>query len=92
MEGQAEDACLGIPPLADEATIRKTYKRLALELHPDKVPESDCNAATERFQELGAALSACIARLALKNSGELTSLDDWELDPEAEGQNNFCEF
>jgi len=38
---------LGLARTADEALIRKTYRRLALETHPDKNPEGE-----ERFKKI----------------------------------------
>ena len=43
-------AALGVPKNADAATIRSTYKRLALKYHPDKVVDEGKKAeATEKF-------------------------------------------
>jgi molecular chaperone DnaJ len=43
---------LGVPKDADQADIKKAYKSLAREFHPDRNPEA---AATERFKEVTAA-------------------------------------
>ncbi|MCB9763150.1 MAG: DnaJ domain-containing protein [Alphaproteobacteria bacterium] len=45
---------LGVPKDADQATIRKTFKKLARELHPDRNPEPE---AEQRFKEVSAAYS-----------------------------------
>ena len=50
---------LGVPHDAELDVVKRAYRRLALELHPDKraadVPEADANA---RFQELVDAVAA----------------------------------
>jgi len=45
---------LGVPPTADDKTIRKAYLRLSLKEHPDKHPE-DPETAKARFVEIGQA-------------------------------------
>lgn len=45
-------ATLGVPRDADDATIKKAYRRLARELHPDVNPDP---AAQERFKEVTSA-------------------------------------
>ncbi|HEY5294740.1 MAG TPA: DnaJ domain-containing protein, partial [Gaiellaceae bacterium] len=40
---------LGVPRDADEATIKKSFRRLARQLHPDVSAEPD---AAERFREV----------------------------------------
>jgi molecular chaperone DnaJ len=44
---------LGLPPDADEGQIRKAYRRLAREHHPDVNPDDP--SAAERFKEISAA-------------------------------------
>ena len=46
-------ATLGVPRGADEAAIKKAYRKLAKELHPDK--NKDNPKATERFSQVAQA-------------------------------------
>ena len=48
---------LGVPTSANAAEIKTAYKKLALKIHPDKVDESEREAATEKFKELSEAYS-----------------------------------
>ena len=45
-------ATLGVPKNADAAAIKKAYRKLARELHPDQNPDA---AAEDRFKEVGEA-------------------------------------
>ena len=47
---------LGVKPTANESELKKAYRRLAKEMHPDKNPDDP--DANERFQDLGAAYEA----------------------------------
>ena len=46
-------AVLGVPKDADEATIKKAYRKLARKLHPDQ--NAGDHKAEERFKEIGEA-------------------------------------
>jgi molecular chaperone DnaJ len=48
-------AILGVPHDADEATVKKTYRKLARKLHPDQ--NAGDAKAEERFKEIGEAYS-----------------------------------
>ena len=48
---------LGIEREATIAQIKTAYKKLALKWHPDKHPESEREAATEKFKEISGAYS-----------------------------------
>eukprot|EP00457_Paulinella_chromatophora_P006263 gb/GEZN01006281.1/.p1 GENE.gb/GEZN01006281.1/~~gb/GEZN01006281.1/.p1 ORF type:complete len:445 (+),score=88.03 gb/GEZN01006281.1/:25-1359(+) len=45
---------LGVAPEADEATIKKAYRKLAMKWHPDKNPESQ-EEAEHKFKEISEA-------------------------------------
>ncbi|KAK5966859.1 J domain-containing protein [Trichostrongylus colubriformis] len=47
---------LGVPRNANANQIKKAYRKLAKELHPDK--HKDDELAHEKFQDLGAAYEA----------------------------------
>ena len=49
---------LGVPRQASEAEIRKAFRRLAAEHHPDRNP--DRPSAKERFQQINAAYQVLI--------------------------------
>jgi len=63
-ELQAHLDLLGIPENAHEDDIKRQYRHLALECHPDKNPE-ELEAATKRFQDVKAAYEAIRVRLRI---------------------------
>ena len=46
---------LGVPRSAGESELKRAYRRLALEWHPDKVAEDQKEAASKKFQDIGEA-------------------------------------
>lgn len=44
---------LGVPKTADEAEIKKAYRKLAMQFHPDKNPDN--KEAEEKFKEASEA-------------------------------------
>jgi DnaJ-class molecular chaperone len=66
-------ATLGVPKSADEAAIKKAYRKLAKELHPDR--NADNPAAAERFKAVTAAYDILSdpARRGQYDRGEIDS-------------------
>ena len=65
-------AILGVDKKADESTIKKAYRKLALKYHPDKNPDNQEEAA-RKFQDVGTAyevLSDPEKRTVYDNYGE----------------------
>lgn len=58
---------LNIDTGATVETIKKTYRRMSLKLHPDKVPEEEKEAAESKFVELSKAYKALTNEEARKN-------------------------
>ncbi|KAK9836016.1 hypothetical protein WJX81_006398 [Elliptochloris bilobata] len=50
-------ALLEVDACANEAEIKKAYKRVALKYHPDKVPSEERNEAERKFKQVGAAVA-----------------------------------
>lgn len=60
---------LGVPRDADQETIKKAYRRLAMENHPDRNPGD--HQAEERFKDIGRAYEI------LGDPGRRASFDRW---------------
>ncbi len=60
---------LGIPVGSPERDIRRAYRRLAKQLHPDRAAPADRAAAHARFIELRAAYEAMLAQAAVVEVG-----------------------
>ncbi|KAG7345933.1 DnaJ domain containing protein [Nitzschia inconspicua] len=59
---------LGISPDSTEEEIKKAYRRLAIQTHPDKVPQDQVEQATIAFRELHEAYQECLSKCGNKNS------------------------
>lgn|GEM_PF-1727347 len=66
---RAPHVVLGIPVGSPERDIRRAYRRLAKQLHPDRAAPADRAAAHARFIELRAAYEAMLAQAAVVEVG-----------------------
>ncbi len=73
---------LGVPRSADQATIRKGYRKLAKQLHPDVRPGDA--AAEEKFKEASAAFAL------LSNEEERAKFDRGEIDAQGNPKGHFA--
>jgi len=53
---------LGVSPTATESEIKKAFHKLALQFHPDKVPEEDKIKTEEKFKLINTAYSILMDR------------------------------
>jgi DnaJ-class molecular chaperone len=60
---------LGVEPGASEADIKKAYKKMAMEHHPDRHPND--KQAEERFKEISVAYETLKITTGNKNLGDL---------------------
>lgn len=77
---------LGVERSATLAEIKTAYKKLALKWHPDKHPEGERDAATEKFKEISAAYSVLSneeKRAYYDRTGRVGDDDDEMADAEA---------
>ena len=65
---------LGLPPGADQAAIRKAFRRLAMRYHPDKNPSASAKAKfimiTEAYEILTGKKSAPTQRISRAKSSQ----------------------
>jgi DnaJ-class molecular chaperone len=73
---------LGVPKSADTATIRKAYRKLAKELHPDVRPND--KVAEDRFKQASAAFAL------LNNKEERAKYDRGEIDENGNPKGPFA--
>ena len=62
---------LGVYPYADEETVRKQYRKLALNLHPDKNKSPGAEGAFKLVSEAWSLLSDKVKRLAYNQNRRL---------------------
>uniref|UniRef100_A0A7S4W2N0 J domain-containing protein n=1 Tax=Alexandrium monilatum TaxID=311494 RepID=A0A7S4W2N0_9DINO len=55
---------LGLPATADQAAVKKAYRKLALQHHPDKNPGERQEAAAKKFKEIAQAYEKLCEHLA----------------------------
>lgn len=51
---ERSQSVLGLSPLSSDGDVRKSFRRLSLEHHPDRNPD-DVDGATKRFQAISSA-------------------------------------
>src|SRR5262245_27799870 len=68
---------LGISDTADEATIKKAFRRLSLLHHPDKNP-NDRERANKRFKELNEAYECMLAQIGRGKNNYRESTPDYD--------------
>lgn len=83
---------LGVGPLADDDTIRKHYKELALVLHPDKNKSAGAEGAFQILSEAWSLLSDKSKRIAYdqKRYAQVPAVKSSSSMPS--GENGFCNF
>lgn len=59
-----------LKPNVSEATVRASYKVLALQQHPDKADEADRPQATAAFQELQNTCEHCLSQVETRATVE----------------------
>ncbi|KAL5128382.1 DnaJ subfamily B member 14 [Glycine soja] len=67
---------LGVYPYADEETVRKQYRKLALTLHPDKNKSPGAEGAFKLVSEAWSLLSDKVKRLAYNQNRRLEGFQD----------------
>ena len=77
---------LGVEREATLAQVKTAFKKLALKWHPDKHPEAEREAATEKFKEISAAYSVLSneeKRAYYDRTGRVADDDDEMADADA---------
>merc|ERR1712224_892548 len=61
-------------------TVKKTFKKLALKMHPDKVPENEREQAKEKFELITNAYTILSDpdKKSAYDRGGFDGLDDWQ--------------
>jgi DnaJ-class molecular chaperone len=70
---------LGIPKRSDYKLVKKTFKKLALQLHPDKVSEDQRDAAKIKFEKITEAydILSDAGKKNVYDAQGFDGLDEW---------------
>ncbi|KAK9060171.1 hypothetical protein SSX86_020875 [Deinandra increscens subsp. villosa] len=83
---------LGVNPLADDDTVRKHYRKLALFLHPDKNKSVGADGAFKYISEAWSLLSDNTKRSAYDQRWQITAKNGGTAAAAPAGQNGFYNF
>lgn len=83
---------LGISEDADDETIKKAYKKLAKEYHPDTKPEEEKKEAEEKFKEINEAFSVLIDKQKREQYDYSRFHPDMDFNPHSGGFNSDIDF
>jgi DnaJ-class molecular chaperone len=80
-------ATLGVPRTADAAAIKRAYRKLAKELHPDQNREKNADQAADRFKAVSAAYEILSdpAKRAAYDRGEIDDQGNPRMPPGFDG-------
>ncbi|KAD2393707.1 hypothetical protein R6Q59_011995 [Mikania micrantha] len=85
-------AILGVSALADDDTVRKHYRKLALSLHPDKNKSVGADGAFKYISEAWSLLSDRTKRNAYDQRRQITAQNGGTSTAPPAGQNGFYNF
>ncbi len=83
---------LGISEDADNDAIKKAYRKLAKEYHPDTKPEKEKKEAEEKFKEINEAFSVLIDEQKREQYDYSRLHPDMDFNPHFGGFNNNVDF
>jgi len=81
---------LGLPKGTDAKTVKKTFKKLALKMHPDKVAESEREEAKEKFELITNAYTILNDpnKKSAYDRGGFDGIDEWQENESHKEQRN----